>query len=205
MARLAPVLRHFFFDANGDPLSLGKVWTYQAGTSTPMSTYTSQDGLTPNSNPVQLDAAGSAAIWLADANYKFEVLDENDAVQFTEDNIAGEGGGEAVVIPWVSHPITAGQSATNLTLETMDITVYKAKVWNACVKRGTTIVSNFKVAIQNVNGVPRAVTSGAMSEEAHGVTFSASSLVANVTTLMAAVDAGSDGTVDLSVAELVPA
>jgi hypothetical protein len=127
-----------------------------------------------------------------------------DVTQYTHDNVAGEGGGEVVVIPWVSHVITAGQSATNLAAATMDITVYKSKVWNACVKRGTTIMSNFQVAIQNVGGVPRAVTSGAMSEEAHGVTFTASSLVASVTTLRAAVDAGSNGTVDLSVDQLVP-
>lgn len=77
-----------FYDDNGNPLSGGKVWTYQAGTLTPKATYTDQGGLTANSNPVILDAAGRADIWLDNASgYRFRVLTSTDVLVRDEDNI----------------------------------------------------------------------------------------------------------------------
>ena len=77
-----------FYDDNGNPLSGGKVYTYLAGTSTPRATYTDQSGSTPNANPVILDAAGRASIWLDDsAAYKFTVTTSADVVVRTQDNI----------------------------------------------------------------------------------------------------------------------
>lgn len=77
-----------FFDSNGNPLAGGKVFTYLAGTLTPRPTYTTQAGTTPNSNPVILDSAGRASIWLDDsAAYKFTVTTSADVPVRTEDNI----------------------------------------------------------------------------------------------------------------------
>jgi hypothetical protein len=77
------------FDANGNPLAGGKVYTYLAGTLTPRATYTDQGGLTPNANPVILDSAGRADIWLDDsASYKFIVKDSADNTIKTTDNVA---------------------------------------------------------------------------------------------------------------------
>lgn len=55
-----------FFDNNGDPLASGKVYFRQAGTNTPQSAYSAQDGLTALANPLVLDSNGriSAGIWL---------------------------------------------------------------------------------------------------------------------------------------------
>lgn len=66
-----------FFDDNGDPLANGFVYTYEAGTTTPKTTYTDSSGVTPAPNPIELDAAGrpvtgSGAIWGSGA-YKFIV------------------------------------------------------------------------------------------------------------------------------------
>lgn len=44
--------------ATGTPLSGGLIWTYQAGTSTPTTTWTDSTGGTPNSNPIQLNTYG---------------------------------------------------------------------------------------------------------------------------------------------------
>lgn len=87
---LSPVLRQRFFDANGNPLAGGKIYTYQAGTSTPQATYTDSTGATPNANPVVLDSNGYAPIWFNTAfSYKVIVKDSSDVTIFTEDNIVG--------------------------------------------------------------------------------------------------------------------
>lgn len=63
--------RATFLDANGIPMANGCLFTYTAGTSTPLATYTDSTGTTPNSNPVILDSTGSAVIWLGPTTYKF--------------------------------------------------------------------------------------------------------------------------------------
>jgi hypothetical protein len=63
-----------FSDANGAPLTGGLIYTYLSGTTTPVTTYTTRDGTTNNTNPIVLDAAGrtSNEIWLdGGVLYKF--------------------------------------------------------------------------------------------------------------------------------------
>jgi hypothetical protein len=81
-----------FFDDNGDPLSGGKIYTYAAGTTTPLTTYTSRDGLTPNTNPVILDAAGRTPqeIWATEGLlYKYVVKTSADVLIRSWDNVGG--------------------------------------------------------------------------------------------------------------------
>jgi hypothetical protein len=88
MASLTPTPKQQFFDANGNPLVAGKVYTYAGGTTTPIATYTDQAGGTANTNPIILDSRGMANIWLQPTiAYKFVVTDENDVTQYTTDNI----------------------------------------------------------------------------------------------------------------------
>jgi hypothetical protein len=88
MASLTPTPKQQFFDANGDPLVAGKVYTYAGGTTTPIATYTDQAGGTANTNPIILDSRGMANIWLQPTiAYKFVITDENDVPQYTTDNI----------------------------------------------------------------------------------------------------------------------
>lgn len=88
MASLTPTPKQQFFDANGNPLVLGKVYTYAGGTTTPIATYVDQVGATANTNPIILDARGMANIWLqSTVSYKFVVTDSNDVTQYTTDNI----------------------------------------------------------------------------------------------------------------------
>jgi hypothetical protein len=79
-----------FFDDNGVPLSGGLIYTYQAGSSTPLVTYTDNSGVIANSNPIVLDASGRTPqqIWLLTGfSYKF-VLQNSDGVLIqTLDNI----------------------------------------------------------------------------------------------------------------------
>jgi hypothetical protein len=79
-----------FFDDNGVPLAGGLIYTYQAGSSTPLVTYTENGGTIANANPIVLDASGRTPqqIWLLTGySYKF-VLQNSDAVLIqTLDNI----------------------------------------------------------------------------------------------------------------------
>ena len=62
MAILSPFVFWQLFDNNGDALNGGKLYTYEAGTSTPKATYTAQSGTVANTNPIILDASGRADI-----------------------------------------------------------------------------------------------------------------------------------------------
>jgi len=79
-----------FFDDNGVPLAGGLIYTYQAGSSTPLVTYTTNAGTIANANPIVLDASGRTPqqLWLLTGfSYKF-VLQNSDAVLIqTLDNI----------------------------------------------------------------------------------------------------------------------
>lgn len=87
MAILSPAPKLQFFDANGAPLVGGKLYSFAAGTTTPLPTYTSASGLVANSNPVILDSRGEAAVWLADSSYKLKLTSATDVEIWTVDNI----------------------------------------------------------------------------------------------------------------------
>jgi hypothetical protein len=92
MAVLAPQPKAQFFDANGSPLVGGKVYTYAAGTTTPLETYTSESAVTPNTNPVILDSRGECNLWFSPASsYKVVLESATDTLQWTVDNISTYG------------------------------------------------------------------------------------------------------------------
>lgn len=113
-----------FFDSNGVILSGGKLHTYDAGTTTPRTTFTNSTGGTPHANPIVLDSAGrvpGGEIWLtAGAAYKFALYTSLDVLIATYDNIsgvndltnvtptvyAGSGNGAAVAFTLPSAPLT---------------------------------------------------------------------------------------------------
>ncbi|MEL7018712.1 MAG: hypothetical protein AAGL18_08285, partial [Pseudomonadota bacterium] len=47
-----------FFDANSNELSGGKLFIYQANTTTKVTTFAETDGLSANSNPIVLNSRG---------------------------------------------------------------------------------------------------------------------------------------------------
>lgn len=199
MAELAPVLKQTFLDSNGDPLAGGKLYSYIAGTSTPLSTYTDSGGSTPNANPTILDANGQADVWLGSGTYKFVLNDSDDVTQWTIDDV-NSAANPSTPSGWTEHNVTDGQSATDLTGETVDSDDYSSALYEYEIIRGTTIVASGRLAIQDVNSSWRVVDGGYMIGEAevHGVTFSVSQS-GTVATLRAALDSGAgSGTIKLS-------
>lgn len=89
---LLPNIKSRFCDANNAPLVGGKLYTYEAGTSTPLATYTDQAASSPNTNPIILDANGEAVIFITSGTqYKFILTDANDVQLWSQDNVAGVG------------------------------------------------------------------------------------------------------------------
>jgi hypothetical protein len=81
-----------FFGNNGLPLAGGKLFSYAAGTTTPLATFTSVSGATPHANPIILDSAGRvpSQVWLtAGSAYKFTLKTSADVEIWTKDNISG--------------------------------------------------------------------------------------------------------------------
>lgn len=84
-----------FFTNTGAVLTGGKLYTYAAGTTTPLPSYTTSAGNVARTNPVVLDAAGrvpgSGEIWITSASYKFVLTDSTDVLIATYDNVSGIG------------------------------------------------------------------------------------------------------------------
>ena len=106
-------------DNSGNVLSGGKIYTYAAGTTTQVTTYTSNTGVTANSNPIILNSAGRVPyeIWLTDGqNYKFVLKDSNDVLIGTWDNLSGINSNFiAYTNQQEIQTATAGQTVFNLT------------------------------------------------------------------------------------------
>jgi len=86
---LSPTPKLQFFDANGAPLAGGLLYTYEAGSTTPLATYTDSTGVSANTNPIVLDSRGEANVWLSGAIYKFALYTSVSVLIWTVDNING--------------------------------------------------------------------------------------------------------------------
>jgi len=87
VASISPDPRLQFFANDGSPLVGGKLYTYAAGTTTPLATYTTYTGATANTNPIILDSRGEASVWLGQGRYKFVLKTANDVEIWTQDNL----------------------------------------------------------------------------------------------------------------------
>ena len=115
-----------FFDNNGVPLAGGKIYTYEAGSSTPLATYTSNTGATAHTNPIVLDSAGrvpGGEIWNALELYKFVLKTSAEVLLATYDNVGGSFNSIAIIANFTGNDSTvaftlasapAGENATNV-------------------------------------------------------------------------------------------
>jgi len=109
------------FSASGTALASGhKIFTYAAGSSTPLATFTDSTGATPQSNPIILNSLGlptNGQIWITSGlAYKFVWTDANDVPIDDVDDITGVTGA-ASVSQWVASGLTPTYiSTTSFTL-----------------------------------------------------------------------------------------
>ena len=80
--------KFYAWDRNGKPLSYGKLYTYEAGTTTPKATFPNESGNTGfNTNPVILNGEGYADVYLK-GSYKMVLTDSNDNEIWSSDPVS---------------------------------------------------------------------------------------------------------------------
>ena len=105
------------FSNAGIPLSGGKIYTYLAGTTAPLATWTDSTQIITNANPIILDSAGRPLneMWLQSGSlYKLILTDSNDNILGTWDNIAGVNDitSSVVVGEWVATGLVPSYIST---------------------------------------------------------------------------------------------
>lgn len=135
-----------FVDGSGSPCSGCSLFSYMAGSTTPQATYTDSSGGSLNTNPVVLDASGSASIWVGSSAYKFTLVDASGTTLWTVDNVTSSlpiGGGTltgaltgttasfpgGVTAPVTGHasldlPLTGGTLTGGLTVPKLGPTIF---------------------------------------------------------------------------------
>ncbi len=113
-----------YLDANGDPLSGGKLYSYEPGTTTNKATYpTIADAkaqTNANANPVILDSRGEADVVLG-GKTKLVLTDSADVTIWTLDNVNGDSdfldsnGDELIVFSEATNPVNHLQLANAAT------------------------------------------------------------------------------------------
>jgi len=118
-----------FLDNSGAVLNGGLLYTYVAGTTTPVTTYQESTGTTPNANPIVLDAAGrvSTQVWLpTGASYKLLLRTSAGVLLWTMDNLRAVN--DPASVPWsviTSKPTTvAGYGISDALTTTAAASTY---------------------------------------------------------------------------------
>lgn len=134
-AQLAPPPIYQFFDTTGLPLIGGLLFTYTAGTTTPLASYTDSTQTTPNTNPIVLDANGQCTVWISAAAYKFVLQNSLGVVQWTRDNIQIIPDGSITTIKLADGSITTAKLADGAvtTVKILDQNVTTAKIADGAV------------------------------------------------------------------------
>jgi hypothetical protein len=98
------------------PLAGGLLYTYQAGSTTPLTSYTNSVGDIPCANPIVLGVNGIAptAIWLTSGiSYKFVLATSSNITLYTYDNIAGiPSSADVLTVPSGAILVWSGSIAT---------------------------------------------------------------------------------------------
>lgn len=108
-ATLSPMPRLYFRNSAGtQPLSFGRAYTYEPGTSTPKATYTDSTGATANTNPIVLGSDGGAVFFLSGC-YDISLVTSAGVPLYTTPNVCEyeeAAASSALVSQWNPSGIT---------------------------------------------------------------------------------------------------
>lgn len=168
-------------DNNGSLLAGGKVYTYQAGTTTPLATYVDNTGGTPNANPLVLDSSGRGDLWFkVGSSYKVVVQLPSGTVLKTVDGVrvAQAVLDGPVVLTW-----TGGQPTASLWLGGEKFTVATSFGGNWITTAGVTPegkkpktlpTASYTVTIKKVTGGTTSTAGTAVCDTSGAWTFATS-------------------------------
>ncbi len=125
------------FDTAGNPLAGGQLFTYAAGTTTPLATYSDDAGTVQNANPVILDTTGSAVVRLGTGAYKFVLKDSGGSTQYTVDHYVGSGDNPTFVTLTVTGSTTLGSVSASAGIFTGTViagAIQAPGVWVTAIK-----------------------------------------------------------------------
>lgn len=127
-----PVLH--FDDDNGHPLAGGWLYTFLAGTDTPVATAANESGSSMNPVNIQLDRRGECVVWLNPAlKYKFVVWNANKTWRQIKDNVSAPGVGSMpnVAITSPDGSINVGEATVDPDTNTKTIPIEVAHSSNS--------------------------------------------------------------------------
>ena len=108
-----------FLDDNGSPLSGGKLFFYDAGTTNSRTVYSDAAGTVAQPNPIVLDSAGrlSSSVYIPTGSWKFLLTTSADVTVYSEDNIEGALDASALSTTYArpQTPVIAIASDTTVT------------------------------------------------------------------------------------------
>jgi len=187
MAILTPTPKQQIFGSDGAPLVGGKIYTYAAGTTTPLATYTDSGAGTANTNPIILNSLGQANIWLSTAAYKFSVYTSADVLLYTVDNISAPLDSTALALA-LSSPTPIGNTTPNsgafttLAATTGTITTVNATTVNSTTSVTTGVTTTGTLTFSGGGSMTRAPAPGIQSITAT-IAANALTVTLNPTTL----------------------
>ena len=105
--RLLPE-KQTFFDDDGNLLNGGKLYVFEAGSSTPKTSYTDSTGATPNSHPIVLNARGETpnGVYVSAGTSKIRLDDSLDVTLWTRDLVPAVNDSTAAFSEWLSSGLT---------------------------------------------------------------------------------------------------
>lgn len=202
MALLSPNPKQQFFGANGEPLVGGKIYTYEAGTTTPVATFVDAAGVTQNTNPIILDSRGMCSIWLlSTVSYKYVVTDADDVLQFTTDNI----GVTLTTASFASPPIIGNAAPNSAYFTTIELTDTSASTLNvgttaerpASPQTGMVRYNSTTTKFEGYNGSWGSLGGGATGGGSNSVFFENDLTVTTDYTIPSTKNAGTFGPIEI--------
>jgi len=122
-----------FFDNSGVPLAGGLIYTYLAGTTTPLVSYTSSTGLTAHPNPIVLDSAGRVnEVWIPEGtNSKFVLQTSTNVLIGTYDSLFPIASLPVSIYNGGTGATTAAGARSNLGLGAFLVPTGSILMWSA--------------------------------------------------------------------------